>query len=250
VGHTPPNMARAAEAERQRPTVQHQEANNQGGMIYSRPPTIETESLPSEEGLIVSWNLRNSLVRLFVHARDFEAALGLFDFANEHLTSPTLSNEQASMLKEWVRLAGRDGAMSIYHFGMTLRATQKLIFRDCPVLSSRLGNAKSKFRTVNKSFNRTFPRWEKLRQAVAHAAENFSDPDERPKHFVAGPLSIEGLPRQGGAETKIALYNVIAGRQFVYTFEKQVCSYQLSKESLNRLGEIRDMYYFIFGDRN
>ena len=44
---------------------------------------IETESLPSEEGLIVSWNLHNSLVRLFVHTTDFEAALGLFDFANE-----------------------------------------------------------------------------------------------------------------------------------------------------------------------
>jgi hypothetical protein len=198
-------MARAAEAERQRPTVQHQEANNQGGMIYSRPPTIETESLPSEEGLIVSWNLRNSLVRLFVHARDFEAALGLFDFANEHLTSPTLSNEQASMLKEWVRLAGRDGAMSIYHFGMTLRATQKLIFRDSPVLSSRLGNAKSKFRTVNKSFNRTFPRWEKLRQAVAQCSRKLFRSGRTAQAFRCGAAFDRRSPTTGWGRDKDSL---------------------------------------------
>jgi hypothetical protein len=203
-------------------------------LLAYRPPTINMELLPSEEQLI-AWRLTNALASLAGYQQDLEADLALFDFCNHQMTGLETNEPSIGLFRSWRSLAGRDGAMSIYHFGMTLERVRNVIFRDCPCLASHFD--RSELRSVIGSFDQAFPNWKSLRNAVAHVAENFVDPDEPTKHFV---------PSGRDSRVKIARRNVLDGRKFMHTIAGKECSYELSAEIVQKLHNIRGRYYRIF----
>lgn len=211
--------------------------------VVDLPPTINMDALPSGEQML-AWHLSNGLRTLAAYCRGFEVALSLFDASMAEIDRlQSEGNEPASLYKEWMYLAGRDAAVTIFHFGKTIHIIRDAIFDRCSTLSARLDRLA--FREVIGAFNKDFPRWERIRHAVTHTAEIFLDPDEAPKHFVSATVPIEGVWR-GGEGVRRALRNVLIDRRFIHTFKGKPCEYELSQRTLDRLHEIRRRYYGIF----
>src|SRR5947207_15098806 len=121
--------------------------------------------------------------------------------------------EFALPFNEWLYVAGRDGALTIFHFGKAICQIRNVIFESCPVLASHLD--RNAFRSVVVSFDKTFPSWEAVRDAVAHHAELHIDPLTAEEHSVRGPLSIPGLTQIGTAASR-SIRNVLVGRRFIH----------------------------------
>jgi hypothetical protein len=201
--------------------------------------------LPPEEQW-TAWRLSTFGLRgLLVYCRGFQVALSLFDFSDARIEAMKgLDQVELSLpLREWQFLAGRDGAITIFHFGKAMGQIRKVIFESCPVLASRLD--RKAFKSVVGSFDKAFPKWEAIRHAVAHHAELRIDPLITEEHYVRGPLSVPGLPPVG-AGVRQSFSNTLVGRRFIHTFDKYLCEYELSQDTLNSLHDIRIRYYQIF----
>src|SRR5690348_9776001 len=90
-------------------------------------PSINTDLLPPEEHLI-GWRLSTFGLRgLLVYCRGFQVALSLFDFSEAQIEA-IKGKDPADLslpLREWQFLAGRDGAITIFHFGKAMGQIRK-----------------------------------------------------------------------------------------------------------------------------
>src|SRR5947209_14294883 len=129
-----------------------------------RAPHLDLKGLPPEE-IMPAWSLSNSINRLVEHTSDFQAALALFDFCLDTLKASDNDQREANLpLRQWQRMAGRDGAMSLYHFGETNREIKKAIGRY-PVLFSRVDA-----RTLDEAWillEHRFPMRQSARHSIA-----------------------------------------------------------------------------------
>lgn len=124
-----------------------------------------------------------------LHVHRFGAALSLIRHC-EPLLGPETGNEPG----EWIGLATRDAALSVYHFSVTLRAIRAGLGR-CPTLQALVDS--EKLREASKTFNRQFPDAVLLRHAVGHLAEQLSTPEKfaelkRPGEFVFWETNVGG----------------------------------------------------------
>ena len=132
-------------------------------------PSINMGFLPAEEQLI-AWRLSSIGLRgLLVYCRGFQVALSLFDFAIANVPKKEKEPEIGLPYREWMHLAGRDGALTVFHFGKALCEIRDVVFQQCPVLNSFLD--RKAFKDVVGSFNIAFSRWEAVRHAIAHDGE-------------------------------------------------------------------------------
>jgi len=81
----------------------------------------------------------------------------------------------------WKRVAGRDGAMTIYHFHIALSGIQETV-AECPTLSATID--RSLFRSANKLLRKYFPDYIDIRDAVAHTAETTRNHQKHDVHSV------------------------------------------------------------------
>ena len=75
------------------------------------------------------------------------------------------------MLTQWPMLAARDGAMSVYHFGVAMEGIKKSL-PSYPTIDA--GVDKKQIRIATNLFRKYFPRPEAIRHVVAHSAEEIS----------------------------------------------------------------------------
>ncbi len=198
------------------------------------PPRINLDLFPSEEVVSIGWRLQNSLGSLLAHARTFDVALALFDYSNAQLASIKDENEPSPPFKEWRSLAGRDGALSLFHFGNTIEVIRK-VAKNSPTLSAHIdGSALCEVQTL---VDQTFPGWKGARHAVAHFGEFFSDPAAADKH------SAQITPYM-----RVAYYNRLEGRRFEYTYRREICGYELSKETSEKILTITIQFYPLFAN--
>jgi hypothetical protein len=107
---------------------------------------------------------------------------------------PLLGPELGMDPPEWIGLATRDAALSVYHFSVTLRAIRSGLGR-CPTLKAMVDV--EKLREASKAFNRQFPDAVLLRHAVSHLAEQLSTPEKfaelrRPGEFLHWETNVGG----------------------------------------------------------
>ncbi len=132
----------------------------------------------------------NLLLRLAcLHVFRFSTAVSLIRHC-EPLVGPELGTEPA----EWMGIAVRDAAISIYHFSETLRAFSANL-RKCPTLQARVDAGK--LRRARKALAREFPDIVLLRNAVGHLAEQLSTPEkvaelQRPNEFLVWEEQVGG----------------------------------------------------------
>src|SRR5438067_575630 len=176
-------------------------------------PSINMELLPPEEQLI-AWRVSSIGLRgLLLYSRGFQVALSLFDFAKANVPEKGKEPEVGLPFNEWMYVAGRDGALTIFHFGKALCEIRDVIFQQCPALKSFL--EPKAFKSIVGSFNIAFPRWEAVRHAIAHDGELHTNPIQAEEHYVHGPAA--GIPGFNplGEGVRRALSNVLIGRRFV-----------------------------------
>lgn len=127
------------------------------------------------------------LACLYVHR--FRSAVSLIRHC-EPLLGPKLGQEPP----EWIGIAVRDAALSVYHFGVTLRAIRAGLKR-CLTLRDQVDA--DELRKAAKAFARDFPDAVLLRHAVGHLAEQLSTPEKmaelrRPGEFLKWETQVGG----------------------------------------------------------
>jgi hypothetical protein len=98
-------------------------------------PAIPLQSVPVSERRNVE-HLNLTLGDLLRYTNDFGAALNLFIFCHSSL-GETFDKDMQARARPWIFVAGRDGAMSIYHFGKAMEGTMAFL-RVRPGTSSRI----------------------------------------------------------------------------------------------------------------
>lgn len=176
--------------------------------------------------------LNRSLARLDYYAKRFEATLGLFDWCQDQRgTIPPKERRgaDAARFRRWQSIAGRDGAMTIFHFGKTMEGINAAR-RQLPEIFATIDRAQQK--RAGRLFNQYFPQYIALRQAVAHAGE-----------LAVGIESYQAnaLPGQGW------ISDIFGEKQaFTMTFGGRLVSYELNSMTLENLNEVKREYYAAF----
>jgi hypothetical protein len=157
------------------------------------------DKLPPEEqrgALVLLFNL----IQISSLVDDFAAAVALLDYvekagADVEAVSPGNCKpieivRVVHALKLWNGMAGRDAAMTIFHFGKTLAA-----IRTClNGLSSIKGDVEhTRLRAAAKRFRQDFPNFEKLRHVVGHRAETTASATSLKEHSASGVFILGTL---------------------------------------------------------
>lgn len=147
------------------------------GPNHARGPEFECQ-------LVVGINVR----RLGAFVSEFEAAVALFDHAQK-----LWNGRDANPPFRWMRIAARDGALSLYHYLQALLAVKK--FASLSPEWREVLNLKP-LRQCEREFKTRFPRIEAVRHSISHSAELTRSPDKWREHSVA--IGESGWKFSGG----------------------------------------------------
>lgn len=212
------------------------------------PPSIPVDSLPEDEkGYAEAIN--GLLQNLTTYTKDFEAALSLLYQAHkwskeemERTRATTLPDRSLSdSLRDWMMLAARDGAMTVWHFGQSKNWINKNLYK-CPTLVPKVPTVL--LGEGHDLFKQAFPHWENLRHAVAHHAELLKNPAARKKTMITTGYDGPGITIPGGGE--LYLGRMLMGHRFMNTHEGKVVHYDLSPESLDALKASKAKFWEAF----
>lgn len=167
----------------------------------------------------------------------FRAAVSLFDFCYEKAHSITNDVNLRRSYLSWMHIAARDGAMTIYHFGKALAATETALNR-CPSINSAVDT--SQMRLAKNSFKGAFPDFEAMRHAVAHAAELSANPESHNKNSFSGTYKVDGFSAANVADMTMS---DLIGRNYTATFEGRIIEYELSLATGDRLESIKNRVF-------
>lgn len=214
------------------------------------PPRFSRTALPPEEHDAVRV-LENLLCELENYARAFQAALRLYNFSSgqgrQQLAAHRAqggsiddSTELSNMLSEWGRIAARDGAMSIYHFYKAMEGIRDSI-GSSPTLLGLVDI--STLRYTVKLFKSKFPYVERMRNALAHAAEFRQTVQKDRRNTARGKQKGFGYDSSG---PYTIIQNSIIHGAYTATYEGQIIKYDISDESLNQMLRAKDAFYNAF----
>lgn len=195
--------------------------------------------------------------RLDRYVQNFAHAVALFAFSNgqyarieaDIVAAPSelarrgakaARTDELSMFGGWELLAARDGAASIFHFGVTMADFSKTIVQT-PRLHSAVDRAKLK--TANSLFSRHFREFRGIRHATAHSAETWQEA-ETAKHQVRGPH--KGQTFEVGPESFLYTNGLMDGDTFHVTFEHRLLAYRVHPDTLTRLRAIEHTLFSAF----
>lgn len=203
------------------------------------PPRLDIISFHGQEREVAAI-VQSSLYELHGYLDEFNSALALFDWckAQRDANAGNPDFSPMLMLANWMTMAGRDGAMTLFHVIKTMEATRKLL-PTCPSLHALIDH--DALRSAVRLFRQHFPRTEAMRHSVAHTAEMTRNPDDRKLNAFSGDYSNAGFVIDGGSG--IILKNVQNGRTVTTTYEGQILTYDLSAPSLENLRQSVQEFY-------
>lgn len=187
-----------------------------------------------------------SLMILDDQVRKFEAGLDLFDFCfgREAAIKSKLPGKSAAeregleahlrQTQSWYSVAARDAGMTLFHFAKALEGS-KACARKSPTINGQLDW--DQLRQATRKFQITFPKYEALRHAIAHAGEMASPPKELESNMIKGSVDRLGIKADDKASLLISAFD---RREYVTTIDGVLVGYELSLASLVALKEVRD----------
>ena len=195
-------------------------------------------SLPSDDEQCHTMVLLHNLVCLNHYTSDYNAAVGLHRQA-EHLRksvltigpSDTAYNRNLHMLKLWDEMAGREAAMTVFHFGTAL-STIRSSMRNAPTLMAATNH--QILRQAAKQLEKDFPKYELTRHAASHRAEAMASLDELKKHA----LNL--------GNRKQFLMGSVTNSVYTATFEGQELNVALTDAARQKLSDIMALAYSAF----
>lgn len=192
-------------------------------------------ALPEEEqhhAMMMFFNL----TQLNVFANEYAAAVNLVAHVEEleqHLIAhplgdELLQNQNRHLLKMWREIAGRDAAMTVFHYDKTLRAVRGEM-KNVPTIKSETDHAR--LRAADQSLRRSFPKLEDVRNAFAHRAETTVSLKEARTHAVGG---------------RKLTFGHMEGRVYTVTFRGEDRKVSLTVEAATNLANVTREVYAAF----
>ena len=211
-------------------------------MKMREPPTIDWERLPEVErdaGYLVQIGLMN----LGTYIDDFAAAGTLFTHCQRgmdyirQLPEPK-EPDAIELLKNyarWIYLAGRDGALTIYHFGIACDGIRQSL-AGCPTLRAKVDT--TALRAAVRDCRKHFPNSEVIRHSIAHAADKVRSPQTFQEHSFSGSFKLGDLDIDD--KKGITVTHAFVGQSFFNSWKGKIHSYELSPATLHKLMAIKN----------
>jgi hypothetical protein len=206
-----------------------------------RPPyRISAFSLPENEREHAR-ALEGNLFKLgdFQHQfkRDLELVEFCFSQANaikEKISFLGDRPDEFFMFLDWRETAARDGAMVIWDFATSMHLARDNL-NKCYVLKSMVSG--SDIERSIKKFHKYFPSAENIRHHVAHSAGVSGTRNYRKKNGSKGAYDKHGILMDDSSKGN--LISGMKGNVFIVTIYGEIIEYELSRETLEKLDEIR-----------
>jgi hypothetical protein len=151
-------------------------------------------------------------------------------------------DELRSFMRAWLKVAARDGGMSIWHYSKALDGACDLW--HCPSLRPLI-DAKA-LRIARRLFIARFPQFALMRHSIAHTAELTSSRDRRRANALLGEHKFGFHATIHGSGPGAMIRNHLYGRHFVNSIDQQLVSYEVSEEALAKLVDITDRVFAAF----
>jgi hypothetical protein len=225
------------------------------------PPRLSVLSVP-KGNRHQAWQIVSNLADLDLYSRRFASALRLSDHIEEllepievalpsvtaeagryPLTEAKMSAmhtliERRNELSSWVGIAIRDAIFTIDHFEFILATIQSDLFK-CPTWY-QLADAK-KLGMAKKLFKKHFPQFPQIRHAIGHESERTATDSKIEEHALSGVHKHEFFTSEEGAENNSI--SMISGRTIALNWQNKIVSFELTKQTLEHLHEIKRMVY-------
>lgn len=211
-------------------------------MLDIEPPDLRLCNFPEDEhGQI--WTISGQLGDLSSYLKNFEAAVSLFDFCIQAIQSqrgidPQINVHGMASLHRWQLIAGRDGAMTIYHFAKTMTAIRAGMSK-CSSFRQLVNH--DILRAATKLFEQLFPDFEGIRHAVAHTAELVRTAEATKMNSFTG--SCAGSALNFDEADRLMLRSVLLNRQFTLTWNAKLLSYDVSRQTTELLARVLQQLY-------
>lgn len=174
------------------------------------------------------------LLQLNAYTNQFNAAvalLGLVEMQTDALPQSTTrtidETRNRHVLKLWCEMAGRDAAITVFHFGKTLGFVRRSLDKMPSICS---GVNFVELREVSKQFHRSFPDFEMMRHAVGHSAEAVASLDVLKAHSCDG----------------VFIFGKMSGRIYTLTFEGAHRSLEVTRSTCGLLADYTNRVYAAF----
>lgn len=232
----------------------------------SKPIELDSKKIPDEEQVAFA-HIADLLTILSVYEIQFRLAVMLFYAVEQEYNNLSRDVIQAGLMKGnfasddlrnltllsparfgWQKIAARDGAISIYHFGCVLDGI-KASLPTCPTVNAHVDHGI--IRLARKDYRRAFPHYERIRHVVAHSADFISTTKNRERHSrrgafkaKAGTVGVEINDDQRVTQFSGNLY----GNSYFITYDGEAYGYALSQDSADTMQIAKDRVYSAFGD--
>lgn len=206
-------------------------------------PNFKAEDLPEEERDEAD-SIRSNIGWLHDRATSFWAARMLFQNCAER---QFLDPAGGTIYHEWQLCAARDAVMSIYHYGRTLEGIDDAL-GVCPTLREMIdGTGK---RAARKQFEKRFPSFIALRNALAHSAERTKTLKASRRHGRVSKRTIQLSPDiaiglSEDAKSFVLLDN-IWGTTFSSQWDGEIVKCEINDQSGVWLDKTTDAYWAAF----
>lgn len=212
-------------------------------------PHINFDKVPPKER-DAAHSVQSGALDLTNYVEQFGAALNLFDFCASQEFH--INNQPRPLLPQhirfletsrgWAHMAGRQGAMAIYHFGVACDGIREALTECDTVRNAMDYNA---FKQARRAFRKAFPDSENVRHAVAHVADKIKTPAKVREHGFTGSHNI-GTGLVISDSTLNTFTDIIVGRTITNSWSGKLYSYELSTQTRDTLEQIKHAVWLAF----
>ena len=211
-------------------------------------PLNSIASLVRETEFDDALQLVSALIGLEQFTQAFRIAVELFDFSavqlqqarNERDMSRAASGfydyevwkQKSQRFAGWQQLAARDGALQIYHMGIVMEKIKGQL-NNVPTIREVVDSLE--LRTAVKLFQKYFPNYRLIRNAVAHSHNELAPSAGAFRSQTSDEINISGLAQGRG----IFITNALHGNKYIITKDKTVASYEISNATHAKLEAVR-----------
>ncbi len=215
------------------------------GFLHSHIPRIATQGLPQAEHPIAI-TVDGSLQGLLSFLTTFEHDVQLMNYCLSSIEAIKASAarttdaafEQRATFNAWASIAGRDAALNVWHFGMTIDGLARLItHKSAPSLNSRINHRQRKL--AWQFFRESFPAWEAIRHSVAHSAEITETP-QKYELTIVRPEHSQSI--MSGGSGGMTIKSGMRGSSLMYSVQNEIKTLDVNGSSVSKLATTLQMF--------
>lgn len=211
-----------------------------------QPPRFRLEAFEYADRAAVR-HLEDLLEDLSAYVDKFYYAVKLFDAmsVNYHsasvVNSATVEYNALDHYLSWMRIAARDGAMTLFHIAKTLDAINSSISK-CKLIFELID--RQALKSARLLFFNSFSNFSAIRHSVAHSGELFASEKAKKENSFSGDYEGLGMKIERSIGTIITegLYN----RTFTNTYDGEIVSYDISWENWKILDDMLCALFLVF----